>query len=104
MDTIRIRPKAIDRLLDMLRERSQANPVHAIIMRTNVPSEAEDLKQRIYSQFECVEIYVTDFTPVMGLHTGPGLLGIVFHSDGKTSGSSTLGQWSQASRFQRVRE
>lgn len=80
---VRIRPNAIDRLIGILRERSQNNPVHAIIMHTNVPREAEELKQRIASQFECVEIYVTDFTPVMGLHTGPGLLGIAFYSDGK---------------------
>jgi len=82
LDRVRIRPKAIDRLVHILRHRSQGDPVHVIIMHTNVLAEAEELKQRISAEFNCAEIYVTDFTPVMGLHTGPGLLGLAFYSDG----------------------
>jgi fatty acid-binding protein DegV len=48
---------------------------------TNALSEAEDLKNHITSEFNCVEVYVRDFTPVMGVHTGPGLLGIAFYFD-----------------------
>ncbi len=81
LDRVRIRPKAIDRLVQILRKRSQGHPVHVIIMHTNVLAEAEELKQCISSEFNCAEIYVTDFTPVMGLHTGPGLLGLAFYSD-----------------------
>jgi len=82
LDRVRIRPKAIDRLVQILRHRSQGHPVHVIIMHTNVLAEAEELRQRISSEFNCAEIYITDFTPVMGLHTGPGLLGLAFYSDG----------------------
>ena len=40
-----------------------------------------ELKNRISSQFECSEIFITEFTPVMGVHTGPGLIGIAFYSE-----------------------
>ena len=43
------------------------------------------MKDRIYSQFECQEIYITEFTPVMGVHTGPGLIGVAFYGEDKSS-------------------
>ena len=39
------------------------------------------MSQRIQSQFNCRELIVSQFTPVMGLHTGPGLLGVAFYID-----------------------
>jgi len=95
LDRVRVRPKAIDHLVQILRQRSQGNPVHVTIMHTNVLAEAEELKQRISSEFNCAEIYVTDFTPVMGLHTGPGLLGLAFYSDGGPLPSATPHQQSR---------
>ncbi|MCX8126955.1 MAG: DegV family protein, partial [Dehalococcoidia bacterium] len=37
------------------------------------------VRQRLTKEFNCTEAYVSDFTPVMGIHTGPGLLGIAFY-------------------------
>lgn len=81
VDRVRTRPKAIERLVELLKERADGKPIHAIVMHTNVLDEAEKLKERLTSEFNCVEIYVKDFTPVMGVHTGPGLLGIAFYFD-----------------------
>ena len=41
----------------------------------------EELRARIAQEFHCVELYVTEMTPVMGAHTGPGVLGVVFYAD-----------------------
>jgi len=43
--------------------------------------EAEELRQRVAQQFNCQELLVTEFTPVMGAHAGPGLLGIAFFAE-----------------------
>ena len=80
---IRTKPKAIDHLLAIVRERAGANPVHAIVMHANALEEAENLRERISSEFVCVESYIKDFTPVMGIQTGPGVLGIAFYADSK---------------------
>jgi len=74
----RTKPKAVDRLVEVMRERTQGKPVHVNVMHANVRDEAEALKERIQSGFECVEIYVTDFAPTMGVQAGPGVLGIAF--------------------------
>ncbi len=81
LDKVRTRVRAIGRLLELLRQRTDRKPMHAIVLHTNALNEAEDLKKRLTSEFNCVEVYVRDFTPVMGVHTGPGLLGIAFYFD-----------------------
>ena len=79
---VRTRSRGMERLLEIIGQRIGANgPLHVIVMHANVLEEAEGLKQRITSEFNCAEIYVKDFTPVMGVHTGPGLLGVAFYAD-----------------------
>ncbi len=78
---VRTRPGAIERLIGVVRKRSGGRPVHAIVVHANALDEAEAFRSRISSELNCVETYVRDFTPVMGVHTGPGLLGIAFYFD-----------------------
>ncbi len=79
---VRTRTKAIDYLIKVARKRVSKSPLHAVVMHSNSLGEAEKLRDHLVSEFNCAEIYVRDFTPVMGVHTGPGLLGIAFYSDG----------------------
>lgn len=81
LDKVRTRARAIERLTEILRERTDRKPMHAIVLHSNALEEAEKLKDDIAARFNCVEIYVRDFTPVMGVHTGPGLLGVAFYFD-----------------------
>ncbi len=55
--------------------------LHVAVMHADSPAEATTLKDKIASQFECREIFVTEFTPVMGVHTGPGLIGVAYYGD-----------------------
>ena len=77
----RTRRKAIRCMLQAMAEQVDGRPVHAAVLHADAAQEAEALKQRLAKQFNCVELYVTEFTPVMGAHTGPGLLGIAFYTD-----------------------
>jgi len=80
---VRTKRRGVERLLEMMGQRTGANsPLHVIVMHADVLEEAEDLKQRVIAEFDCAEIYVKDFTPVMGIHTGPGLLGLAFYAEG----------------------
>ena len=81
LQRVRTRPGAIRRLEEIVKERVGRKPVHCIVMHSNFIDEAEELKERMASELDCAEVYVTDFTPVMGVHTGPGLLGVAFYTD-----------------------
>jgi len=56
-------------------------PLHVAVMHADALGEAITLRDRITSQFDCREIFITEFTPVMGVHTGPGLIGVAFYGD-----------------------
>jgi len=59
----------------------KGQPLHVAVMHADALEQAVLLKDRITSQFECSEIFITEFTPVMGVHTGPGLFGVAFYSE-----------------------
>jgi len=77
----RTKRRGIDRILSMIREKIGKNPIRVSLMHAEVPEEAFELKERILSEFNCVELWLTHFTPIMGYATGPGTLVIAFHPE-----------------------
>ena len=69
---------AISRLLNLVKESVGQSRIHAIVMHADAFNAAEALKVRIESEFLCQELFVSQFSPVVGAHTGPGLIGIAF--------------------------
>jgi len=68
-----------------------------LVMHSNVIDEAEELKERMASELDCAEVYVTDFTTVMGLNTGPGLLGVAFYTDNEND----MGDYHEENKYNR---
>jgi len=68
-------------MLDQMAARAGHRPVHAAVFHADVPDEAEELRGKIAARFDCLETFLTEFTPVMGAHTGPGLLGVAFYTE-----------------------
>jgi DegV family protein with EDD domain len=77
----RSRSKAMDQLLAIAIERMGSSPVHVNVMHANVPEDAQEMRRRAEESLNCREIFTSEFTPVMGAHTGPGLLGLAFYAD-----------------------
>jgi DegV family protein with EDD domain len=63
--------KAVEGLLEIMKERYRGKKLHVVINQSNVPDEAEELRKLVSSQLQCVELYVTDVYPVVGRHGGP---------------------------------
>ena len=77
----RTRRKAIEKMLQIMDKRTGGSPVHVMVQHADELEEAKKLAAEIESRFNCVEMYITEFAPVMGVHTGPGLLAIGFYAD-----------------------
>lgn len=77
----RTKAKAVKRLLEIMAERVGDSPVHVLVHHAGVPEEGEQLKAQVASRFNCAELYLTRFTPMMGAHTGPGVLGLSFYAE-----------------------
>jgi len=77
----RNREQGINRLLEIMKGKVGKNQVHVAVMHAYAPDEAEKLKERISSEFHCAELWVAEFSPVMGFATGTGTLGIAFYKE-----------------------
>jgi len=81
MTVVRNRKRGIDQLLKIMRDKVGLNPVHVAVMHAYAPDEGERLKERISSEFNCTELWFTEFSPVMGYACGTGTLGAAFYSE-----------------------
>jgi DegV family protein with EDD domain len=77
----RTKSGAIRTMLKRMEETAAGRPLHAAVLHADVLEEAEALRQQVANRFNCAELYVTELTPVMGAHTGPGVLGVVFYAE-----------------------
>ncbi|CAM3255504.1 MULTISPECIES: DegV family protein [Brevibacillus] len=76
-DKVRGTKKALNRVLETLQEYAQGQPVKMAVLHGCVPEQATELLERIKQEFQVNESYVLEIGPVIGTHTGPGLLGIM---------------------------
>ncbi|GAB4535764.1 MAG: DegV family protein [Anaerolineae bacterium] len=76
LDKVRSKRKAIQRLLSELESHvAPDQPVRAITMHAQALDEARELEAEIHRRFNCQHTLFGEVGPVIGTHTGPGLLG-----------------------------
>ncbi len=73
--------KAMSRMVDQMAERVGASKVHAILMHAEAEERALELERVVSERFDCAELYVSEFTPAMGSHIGPGMVGAAFWAE-----------------------
>ena len=81
LDRPRSRRKATNRMVAVMKSRVGEKPVHVNVMHAHAAEDAAMLVERIDREFDCRELFMSEFTPVMGAHLGPGLMGIAFYAD-----------------------
>ncbi len=73
---------ALKRILKLMKDRiSKEQSIHAAVMHADVFEQAELFSRQIAARFNCAQIFITQFTPVMGVHTGPGVIGVAFYCE-----------------------
>lgn len=77
----RTNPGAMKRLLKIMGQKVvKGQPLHVAVMHADALDRAITFRNQISSRFNCAELFITEFTPVMGVHTGPGVIGVAFYS------------------------
>lgn len=83
LERIRSRRRAVHSLAERAAEAFQGTaPAHVAVMHAMAPEEAEALREDLTARLHPREILVTELTPVLGIHGGPGLLGFCAYADG----------------------
>jgi DegV family protein with EDD domain len=82
VERIRTRKKALDRLVEETLGRVDLRkPVRVAVAHAAAEEDAKRLQQAIEKRCEPAEMVLSEITPVLGVHGGPGLVGICAHND-----------------------
>ena len=66
--------KAMLKMVDMVKDYVDASkPLHVIAHYTDRIEDGNELREMVTSRYNCVEVYLSDLTPVMTAHTGPAV-------------------------------
>jgi DegV family protein with EDD domain len=77
-EQVRSKRKALLRMLELVEEHlgSRGPQAKVAITHALVPGEAKALAQELAERLSCAEPSVADIGPVVGTHTGPGVIGV----------------------------
>ena len=79
MGQARTRSKAYAKILELMSERGAArHPIKVAVTHVAVPDQAERLLDMVERTFDCRETLISELSPALGVHTGPGLVGVNF--------------------------
>jgi len=77
----RSREKGVEQIFGLMRSRVGGKRVHVAVHHTDAAEEGEKLKERVRQEFDCVELWLTEFSPIMGYSAGRGALGLAFYAE-----------------------
>jgi DegV family protein with EDD domain len=79
IERVRSKKRAVERILDLAEQRiAGRRPLHLGILHARAKDEAADLLERATQRFHPLESCLSEISPVVGVHTGPGTLGLAF--------------------------
>jgi len=72
--------RALEELVERTAERVRGKRLlHLAVMQADAGDRVAELQAMAVERLRPPEIFVTDFTPVLGSHAGPGLIGLAYH-------------------------
>ena len=76
----RSRERALQRVVEEVKKAGESGPLHIGVAHADRAEEAQALLRTLEGEVEVIESCVSEFTPLMGAHTGPGVIGVAFWS------------------------
>jgi DegV family protein with EDD domain len=77
---VRKREEGYKRLIALIKEEARTNSLRFMIMHSASPEWAEEFSKLLENEFDCQEIIVSEYSPIMGYATGPGAIFVGFRS------------------------
>jgi DegV family protein with EDD domain len=77
--SVRTKKKAVLKMLDLIeKDMADRKPVRVSVFHANVPEEAKELLEEATRRFGAVESILSEVSPAIGSHTGPGTISIAY--------------------------
>lgn len=82
VDRIRTKSKAHDRVLELVAEQVKGKQnIHIATLHANAAEDAKNLLSRASAELSPVETLLSEVSPVVGTHAGPGTVGLAYYYD-----------------------
>jgi DegV family protein with EDD domain len=79
VERVRTKTKAKERMLELLRERvGDRQPLRLSPLHVDAKAEGEELVDAMHREFQLAECFLSEASPVIGIHVGPGTVGIAY--------------------------
>ena len=79
---VRTQRKALEKLVEMIGVKLEKSSVTRLsVLHANAASQADQLMSELVQRFHPVETIMTEISPVIGTHTGPGTIGVAYLTD-----------------------
>ena len=79
LEKVRTRRKATARLIELAIEQANGKPVNVSVMHANALEEVKNLRNQLLEELDCKQIEIYDISPVIGVHVGPGTIGLAIY-------------------------
>ena len=79
LEKVRSKKKATARLVELAVEYADSRPVRVCVMHANVLEEITNLQEQLLSQLNCDHIDIYGISPGVGVHVGPGAIGLAIY-------------------------
>ena len=77
---VRTEDKIISRITSIVKKKTEGcQKLSLSVMQADAPIRANKLRQMLLELYPSIEIPILEFTPVMGAHAGPGLVGVGYY-------------------------
>ena len=79
IEQVRTRGKSLARLVELTEKRiAGRSPVHLAALHANAEGDAKSVLQEAIARLNPVESFMSEVSPVVGTHAGPGTVGLAF--------------------------
>jgi len=79
LEKVRTKRKATEKLIQLAVEQADRKPVSVSVMHANALEEVNNLRDQILENLDCKQIDIYDISPVIGVHVGPGTIGLAIY-------------------------
>ena len=81
LDKVRKRPEGYKRLIELIKEDAGTTSLHFMVSHSAAPEIAEEFTQLLKSQFNCLSLAISEYSPIMGYSSGPRCLFAGYHPE-----------------------
>lgn len=81
VERVKKREEGYQKIIDMIKADVKTRSLHFMIMHSASPEWAEEFKTLLQKEFDCLDINIGEYSPVLGYATGRGALFVGYHPE-----------------------